>query len=113
MYGIYGMAEAVNVLLEKEGNASRYGQDTAANELGHKISAKLAELVESTSVKFGLEGKALLHAQGGISLDLDVTPGVRIPYGNEPDPVSYVQATAGHHQYYRSGISDILTIDEP
>ncbi|ARR44271.1 YjjI family glycine radical enzyme [Vibrio campbellii] len=112
MYGIYGMAEAVNALLEKEGNASRYGQDAVANELGHKISAKLAELVENTPVKFGLEGKALLHAQGGISLDLDVTPGVRIPYGNEPDPVSYVQATAGHHQYYRSGISDILTIDE-
>ncbi|MGR2701627.1 YjjI family glycine radical enzyme [Vibrio campbellii] len=112
MYGIYGMAEAVNVLLEKEGNASCYGQDAVANELGHKISAKLAELVENTPVKFGLEGKALLHAQGGISLDLDVTPGVRIPYGNEPDPVSYVQATAGHHQYYRSGISDILTIDE-
>ncbi|MGR5232951.1 YjjI family glycine radical enzyme [Vibrio rotiferianus] len=112
MYGIYGMAEAVNVLLEKEGNASRYGQDAVANELGHAISAKLSELVESTPVKFGLEGKALLHAQGGISLDLDVTPGVRIPYGNEPDPVSYVQATAGHHQYYRSGISDILTIDE-
>ncbi|MHA2813401.1 YjjI family glycine radical enzyme [Vibrio campbellii] len=112
MYGIYGMAEAVNVLLEKEGNASRYGQDVVANELGHKISAKLAELIENTPVKFGLEGKALLHAQGGISLDLDVTPGVRIPYGNEPDPVSYVQATAGHHQYYRSGISDILTIDE-
>ncbi|WP_045451951.1 YjjI family glycine radical enzyme [Vibrio campbellii] len=112
MYGIYGMAEAVNVLLEKEGNASRYGQDAVANKLGHKISAKLAELVENTPVKFGLEGKALLHAQGGISLDLDVTPGVRIPYGNEPDPVSYVQATAGHHQYYRSGISDILTIDE-
>ncbi|MGF1893150.1 YjjI family glycine radical enzyme [Vibrio campbellii] len=112
MYGIYGMAEAVNVLLEKEGNASRYGQDAVANELGHSISAKLAELVENTPVKFGLEGKALLHAQGGISLDLDVTPGVRIPYGNEPDPVSYVQATAGHHQYYRSGISDILTIDE-
>ncbi|MEL7458206.1 MAG: YjjI family glycine radical enzyme [Pseudomonadota bacterium] len=112
MYGIYGMAEAVNVLLEKEGNASRYGQDAVTNELGHNISAKLAELVENTPVKFGLEGKALLHAQGGISLDLDVTPGVRIPYGNEPDPVSYVQATAGHHQYYRSGISDILTIDE-
>ncbi|WP_045493146.1 YjjI family glycine radical enzyme [Vibrio hyugaensis] len=112
MYGIYGMAEAVNVLLEKEGSASRYGQDATANALGHAISAKLSELVESTPVKFGLEGKALLHAQGGISLDLDVTPGVRIPYGNEPDPVSYVQATAGHHQYYRSGISDILTIDE-
>ncbi|GAJ75279.1 LOW QUALITY PROTEIN: hypothetical protein JCM18905_1038 [Vibrio sp. JCM 18905] len=41
-----------------------------------------------------------------------VTPGVRLPYGTEPDPVTYVQATAEHHQYYRAGISDILTIDE-
>ena len=112
MYGIFGMAEAVNTLLEKESNVGFYGQDAAANELGQQISAKLSELVESTPVKFGLEGRALLHAQGGISLDVGVTPGVRIPYGNEPDPVSYVQATAGHHQYYRAGISDILTIDE-
>ncbi|EHH1264298.1 YjjI family glycine radical enzyme [Vibrio parahaemolyticus] len=112
MYGIYGMAEAVNLLLEKEGQTSLYGQDERANALGHEISATLATLVDSTPVRYGLEDKALLHAQGGISLDLDVTPGVRLPYGNEPDPVTYVQATAAHHQYYRAGISDILTIDE-
>ncbi len=53
-----------------------------------------------------------MHAQGGISLDKEVTPGVRIPYGDEPDPVSHIQALAAHHQYYSSGISDILTIDE-
>ena len=35
-----------------------------------------------------------------------------IPYGTEPDPVSHIQALAEHHQYYTSGISDILTIDE-
>lgn len=112
MFGIYGMAEAVNLLIEKEGRSERYGHDQQANQLAHTISSKLAELVDSLPVKYGLNGKALLHAQGGISLDQDVTPGVRIPYGNEPDPVSYIQATAQHHQYYTSGISDILTIDE-
>ncbi|RBW63823.1 YjjI family glycine radical enzyme [Vibrionales bacterium C3R12] len=112
MFGIYGMAEAVNILVEKEGITAQYGQDEEANQLGHRISKKLAEIVESTTVKYGLEGKALLHAQGGISLDDGVTPGVRIPYGTEPDPVSYVRATAEHHQYYTSGISDILTIDQ-
>lgn len=112
MFGIYGMAEAVNALLEKEGIEAKYGHTAVANDLAVEISAKLAELVENSPVKYGLEGKALLHAQGGISLDHQVTPGVRIPYGTEPDPVSYVQATARQHQYYTSGISDILTIDE-
>ena len=112
MFGIYGMAEAVNILMEKEGVEAKYGHDEAANTLGHTISEKLAEIVESSPVQYGLNGKALLHAQGGISLDKDVTPGVRIPYGTEPDPVSYVRATAGHHKFYTSGISDILTIDE-
>ncbi len=112
MFGIYGMAEAVNILLEKESITAKYGHDDVANQLGHAISKQLSEIVDATDVKYGYHGKALLHAQGGISLDIDVTPGVRIPYGTEPDPVSYVQATAGHHQYYTSGISDILTIDE-
>ncbi|KAB0301801.1 YjjI family glycine radical enzyme [Vibrio fortis] len=112
MFGIYGMAEAVNILMEKEDVEAKYGHDEAANTLGHTISEKLAEIVESSPVQYGLNGKALLHAQGGISLDKDVTPGVRIPYGTEPDPVSYVRATAGHHKFYTSGISDILTIDE-
>jgi YjjI family glycine radical enzyme len=112
MFGIYGMAEAVNILLEKEGSTGKYGHSEQANTLSHTISEHLAIRVESTPVTYGYKGRALLHAQGGLNLDLDVTPGVRIPYGDEPDPVSYVQATAAHHKHYLSGISDILTIDE-
>ena len=41
-----------------------------------------------------------------------MTPGVRIAYGHEPDPVSYVLANAAHHAFYTAGVSDILTIDE-
>ncbi|MGU3846581.1 glycyl radical enzyme domain-containing protein, partial [Vibrio diabolicus] len=31
MYGIYGMAEAVNLLFEKEGQSGQYGKDERAN----------------------------------------------------------------------------------
>ena len=56
-------------------------------------------------------GRALLHSQGGLSVDRGVTPGVRIPYGEEPDPASHVLALAPHHGYYHSGISEILTLE--
>ncbi|MFT5880169.1 MAG: YjjI family glycine radical enzyme [Moritella sp.] len=123
MFGIYGMAEAVHTLLGKTastetaltssvGQPAQYGHDELANSLGYRISAALDHIVKSTPVTYGYHGRALLHAQGGISLDEGVTPGVRIPYGTEPDPVSHIQALAEHHQYYTSGISDILTIDE-
>ncbi|ABV89253.1 YjjI family glycine radical enzyme [Shewanella pealeana] len=120
MFGIYGMAEAVNILQGSpdfnEDNidkpSSHYGHNAAANALGHKISKALDGIVKSTQVKYGYNGLALLHSQGGISIDKDVTPGVRIPYGTEPNPIAHIQALAEHHQYYTSGISDILTIDE-
>jgi len=112
MFGIYGMAEAVELLLNKQGREQKYGHSEEANTLGLAISQRLAQLVESREVKYGLAGKALLHAQGGISLDRGVTPGVRIAYGHEPDPVSYVLANAAHHAFYTAGVSDILTIDE-
>ncbi|ACJ27058.1 Conserved hypothetical protein [Shewanella piezotolerans WP3] len=120
MFGIYGMAEAVNILRGQpeltESNSEKpspyYGHDREANELGHQISKSLDAIVKSTPVDYGYNGRALLHSQGGISLDKDVTPGVRIPYGTEPNPIAHIQALAEHHQYYTSGISDILTIDE-
>lgn len=112
MFGIFGMAEAVNLLLEKEGITAEYGLNDTANELGYSISEKLAGIVESTPVKYGYQDRAQLHAQAGISLDTDVTPATRLSYGSEPDPINHIKASVGHHRFYTSGISDILTIDE-
>ena len=120
MFGIYGMAEAVNILRGHpeltESSSTKpspyYGHDRSANELGHQISKALDSIIKTTAVDFGYNDRALLHAQGGISLDTDVTPGVRIPYGTEPNPIAHIQALAAHHRYYTAGISDILTIDE-
>jgi len=112
MFGIFAMAEAVDLLQEKAGLAGRYGSDGKANALGHAISARLAELLAGEPIERAWRGRALLHAQAGLSTDTGLTPGVRIPYGAEPDPVSHVRALAPHHRYYLSGISDILTLEE-
>lgn len=112
MYGIYAMAEAVNTLQDKDGKAGRYGQDQQANELAAAISAQLAKFVADTPVTYGWKNRAMLHAQSGISSDVGTTPGVRIPYGQEPDPVNHIMVVAPHHPHYLSGVSDILTIDE-
>ncbi|TND55286.1 YjjI family glycine radical enzyme [Aeromonas dhakensis] len=111
MFGIYGMAEAVNLLMDKENLPERYGRDEEANHLGYRISAQLARHVSETPQRHAWGGCALLHSQGGLSVDRGVTPGVRIPYGEEPDPASHVLALAPHHGFYHSGISEILTLD--
>ena len=112
MFGMYGLAEAVNVLCEKAGLSGRYGKDAQANALGYRISEQLAAFVENTPVKHGWQQRAMLHAQSGISSDIGTTPGARLPYGDEPDPISHLLAVAPHHQHYHAGISDILTLDE-
>lgn len=113
MFGIYAMAEAVEILMAKEGNTqAKYGQNQMALSLSYTISQQLSDYVANTPIKYAYQQRALLHAQSGISSDIGTTPGVRIPYGEEPDPVSHIRAVAPHHQYYLSGISDILTIDE-
>ncbi|WP_392553417.1 YjjI family glycine radical enzyme [Orbus wheelerorum] len=112
MFGIFAMAEAVNILQEKANLAGRYGQDEQAQILALKITEQLADFVAQHNVTYGWHNKAMLHAQSGISSDHGLTPGVRIPYGEEPDPVNHIMSVFAHHKYYRSGISDILTIDE-
>ena len=112
MYGVYAMAEAVNILMDKQGLEGRYGFDEKANELGLRISKTLSEAIDARPMKNVWRGRAMLHSQAGLSDDVEATPGIRIPYGTEPDPVSHVQALAPQHQFYTSGVSEILTVDE-
>ncbi len=112
MFGIFAMAEAVNILHDKSGRPGRYGMDAAANGLAHRISSRLAELVAAQPLENAWRDRAMLHSQAGLSTDAETTPGVRIPYGSEPDPVSHIRALAPHHRFYPSGVSEILTLDE-
>lgn len=112
MFGIFAMAEAVNHLQDLRAQPGRYGHDEAANALGLRITERMAALVAARPLQGVWRGRALLHSQAGLSTDTGLTPGIRIPYGTEPDPVTHLQALLPQHAHFPSGVSEILTLDD-
>jgi len=54
----------------------------------------------------------LLHAQVGIATDVNVSPGTRIPIGEEPeDLIEHLKHCKKFHKYFPSGTGDIFPID--
>jgi len=107
MFGLFGMAEAIEILLE----GARYGWDEAANELADRIVETAAHLVGDRELPYCRQGRATLHAQSGIGDDIGVTAGVRVAIGSEPEVLDHVAAIAPHHRVFASGISDIFALD--
>jgi len=114
MFGVYGLAEAVELLLERDGQAGRYGHDEAANALAVRIVDTVAACVAARPLPHcqGFGGRALLHAQSGIDSDVGVTAGTRIPIGSEPPLYQHLRAVAPHHRHFASGVSDVLHFDD-
>ncbi len=116
MFGIFGLAECVNLLMSYEGRdqTARYGHDAAANALSRRVVERVAELVAARPMPYcnGGNGRCYLHSQSGIDLDKDVTAGTRIPVGDEPAMLEHITTCAPHHRYFASGVSDIFHVDE-
>ena len=114
MFGIFGLAECVNILMEQEGDSGTYGHSSLADDLGYEITSFIAEWVSQRKMPYcaGNDGKALLHSQSGIDLDIGVTAGTRIPIGTEPTLLAHLKTVARHHHLFASGISDVLSFDE-
>jgi YjjI family glycine radical enzyme len=114
MFGIFGLAEAVNLLMERQGKSGTYGHDDEADALSYRITSSLAQLVADLPLPYceGNGGRAFLHSQSGIDLDLGVTAGTRIPITTEPPLFRHLRTVSRHHHLFQSGISDILHFDE-
>ncbi len=118
MFGIFGLAECVNLLMAYEGRdrdgEARYGHDEHANALAVRVVERVAELVASRPMPYceGGQGRCYLHSQSGIDLDDHVTAGTRIPVGDEPGLLEHIAACAPHHHLFASGVSDIFHVDE-
>ena len=114
MFGLVGLAECVNILLEKEGCAERFGHSDRANQLGVEIM-DIIEAFNNAHVNPYCEcndGHFLLHAQVGIDSDHDCSPGTRIPIGEEPDElVDHLKVLSLFHKYFPSGTGDIFPVD--
>jgi YjjI family glycine radical enzyme len=114
MFGVYGLAEAVNILMEHEGSDARYGDQGEADKLSYRIIEALRAFVDDHEIPYceGAGGRAFLHSQSGIDSDLDVTAGTRIPIGGEPETFDHIATVAPHHRHFDSGVSDIFKIED-
>jgi len=114
MFGVYGLAEAVEALLERDGKNLRYGRDAEADDLSYRITSAVAELVAARPLPYcdGNAGRAFLHSQSGIDSDVGVTAGTRIPIGREPPLFEHLTTVAPHHRLFPAGISDVLHFDD-
>jgi len=114
MFGLVGLAECVNILLEKEGRPGRFGHDEYATELGESIIKQINEFNEQHQSPYCevTGGHYLLHAQVGLSDDQNISPGTRIPIGEEPDEmIDHLLVINHFHKYFPSGTGDIFPID--
>ena len=114
MFGVFGLAEAVNLLVAYQGGTGSYGHDADADAVSYRITARVAELVAARPMPYcdGGGGRCYLHSQSGIDLDVDVTAGTRIPVGDEPAMYEHITTCAPHHRLFAAGISDVFHVDE-
>lgn len=120
MFGLVGLAEAVDILLEKEGrrrpdgSALRFGHDEEATKLGVEIMNIIDDFNQHHTNPYceATDGHFLLHAQVGIASDVNVTPGTRIPIGEEPEElIDQLRVLSNFHHYFPSGTGDIFPVD--
>ncbi|HEY6793452.1 MAG TPA: YjjI family glycine radical enzyme [Kineosporiaceae bacterium] len=119
MFGVFGVAEAVNDLLARDGvvgadgGPASYGRDQAASDVAQTVLAEVARLVARTPIPHceATGGHALLHAQSGIDTDVDVTAGARVPPGREPALYEHIRMVAPNHRYFPAGVSDVFRFE--
>ena len=114
MFGLVGLADCVNILFEKEGIPGRFGHSEEADSLGTEIMEQIKEFNDNHESPYCeiTGGHYLLHAQVGISDDINITPGTRIPIGEEPEEfIDHLLVCNKFHKYFPSGTGDIFPID--
>ncbi len=114
MFGMVGLAECVNHLLGAKEQKDRFGHNDAANALGQRIIERMHQLVSEHNNQYckATDGRFLLHAQVGIDTDYGISPGCRIPIGEEPEIYEHLLQSAPFHKYFPSGIGDVFSFDE-
>ncbi|MGL5346875.1 MAG: YjjI family glycine radical enzyme [Peptostreptococcaceae bacterium] len=114
MFGMVGLAEAVNHLLDATDQKDRFGHSKKADELGLRIIEKINEVVTSYKSKYTtcFNGRHVMHAQVGMNSDHGISPGCRIPVGEEPELFKHILQSAPFHKYFFNGIGDIFVFED-
>jgi YjjI family glycine radical enzyme len=114
MFGLVGLAECVNSLMEKEGRKERFGHSDEADVLGLEIMNRLDALVKAHHNPYcpATGGNFLLHGQVGIETDIGESPATRIPIGEEPLELSDHMRHCGlFHRFFPSGTGEVFMVE--
>lgn len=113
LFGMVGMHECVNKLMELDNKKLCFGKDQKANELGVKILDIIKERVDSFESKYGKiwGNRFILHSQVGAAGDEGTTAGVRIAIGEEIPLYDHLRQAGMFHKYFPSGIGDHFPFD--
>jgi YjjI family glycine radical enzyme len=114
MFGLVGLAECVNTLMEKEGKDFRFCRSQEADALGIRIMDRLDALVKAHRNPYcvATDGRFLLHGQVGIDSDVGETPATRVPIGEEPAEIGVHLNNCGlFHGYFPSGTGEVFALE--
>lgn len=114
MFGLVGLAECTNKLLNLVDSKKRYGKGQKATDFALKVIEKIDELVKQHDNPYCTysNNKFLLHAQVGISDDIGITPGCRVPIKEDIELFDQLLFEAKFHKYFPSGIGNIYPFDK-
>ena len=109
MAGVFGLYECIETL----SGGLKLGTDSKAKDMAKEILKKACTLLKEQPGAYcqGTDGKIGFHAQSGIDCDKDVTAGVRIRIGDEPQLFEQIKIAAALQQYFDTGVSDIYLFD--
>lgn len=109
MFGMVGLAECVNQVLNLTNPKERYGHGKEAEEFALDVLERIHAQVEAYQPKYG---KFALHGQVGISTDWGVTPNTRVPVGEEPPLPQHLLFTAKTQKHFAAGIGELFPFEE-
>lgn len=113
LFGMVGMNECVNGLMKLEGRDDRFGYSEDADNLGLEILTAIDKQVKEHKNPYCeyWNGSFILHAQVGLADDQNVTPGTRIPIGEELPLYEHMRQAGKFHKFFPSGTGDIFPFD--
>jgi YjjI family glycine radical enzyme len=117
MFGMVGLANAVNYILKLEGLNEKYGTSKRGDEIGHAIMGVIENIANSHEGVYceRTNDRYLLHAQVGASIsgeDLYNNPAHRVIVGEEPILPLHIKQAAPFHEYFKSGTGDLFALDQ-
>ena len=114
MFGLVGLAECVNALLQKAGKDLRFGRSEEADALGLRVMDRIDAIVKAHRNPYcvATDGRFLLHGQVGIDSDVGESPATRIPIGEEPaEFCDHMNNCGMFHGYFPAGTGEVFALE--